>query len=435
MADDERSAGEPTRRDYVKYGGAVLASGIVAGCSGGESTPSDANGDDGATDGDETPTGTPAQTPTATAPPGGETATPTDSGTATATPTAESGPYIVSMAPMGEVEFEAVPGSIFTRLTHLAGMAFALGRGNDVNAMHAPDYYDALWNQFTPRLPGVSLDWSGLYSSWEPSKEKLYELDSDIHLADPASVFALGSWNMADVEEVREGIGPWFGNHFSDTHAEPSSEWADDYEYYGLWEMFGKVAQVFREGERYEALAAVRADLLGTIEADLPPESERPTALLAGMSDVENPWVYRTDIPGFLAAHVRPLGAREALGDDVDSGSQIDMEGLLAADPDVVFALGGMHPGTDVAGIRSALADHSVGSQVTAVRNDRVYAQGARYQGPVLNLFQIEMTAKQLYPDVFGEWPTYTEGPYPELPGDERLFDRERVADAINGDI
>jgi len=69
-------------------------------------------------------------------------------------------------------------------------MAFALGRGNDVNAMHASDYYDGLWNQFIERLPGVTLDWSGLYSSWDPDEEMLYDLDSDIHLADPASVNA-----------------------------------------------------------------------------------------------------------------------------------------------------------------------------------------------------------------------------------------------------
>ena len=35
-----------------------------------------------------------------------------------------------------------------------------------------------------------------------------------------------------------------------------------------------------------------------------------------------------------------------------------------------------------------------------------------------MNLFQLEMTAKQLYPDRFGEWPGYSSGdPYPENPG------------------
>ncbi|AUV80665.1 ABC transporter substrate-binding protein [Salinigranum rubrum] len=408
MSDDTSTTETPTRREYVKYGGAVLGGGLLAGCAG------------------DTGSGTsPEPTETTT------TTTETEVRDGTATPADES--YSVRMAPMGTVEFETVPERIFTRLTHLAGMAFALGRGDDVNAMHAPDYYHALWNQFTPRLDGVSVDWKGLYSSWTPSKEKLYELDSDVHLADPAGIFALDKWDMGDVREVDENLGPWFGNCYSDTHQEPPAEWAEAYEYYDLWEMFERVASVFREEARYEALAAVRADVLATIEADLPDAGERPTALMAGASDITNPWVYKTESPGFLNAHIRPLGAREALGSDVDSGVKIDMEAMLEADPDVIFVLGGMSPSMDVTAVRETLEDHSVGSRLSAVRNGRVYAQGARYQGPILNLFQLEMTAKQLYPERFGEWPTYEGGPYPELPEDERLFERERVADVING--
>jgi len=387
----------PTRREYVKYGGAVVGAGLVAGCT----------GDSGS---DSTPTGT-----------------------TTDTPADES--YSVTMEPVGTVEFEEPPETVFTRLTHLAGMAFALGRGDSVNAMHAPDYYDALWNQFTPRLPGVSLDWSGLYSSWDPDKEKLYELDSGVHLADPAWVVQLDSWDTADLEEIRENVSPWFGNSLSDRHQEPPDGWVDRYQYYGLWEQFEKVAQAFQEQERYDALAEIHADVLAKIESGLPSRNERPTAVMAGLSDLESPYVYKTNVPGFLAAHVRPLQARDAFGDETSSGAQIDLEAMLEADPDVIFALGGMHPGTDMQGIRSGLEEHSIGRELSAVQNDRVYAQGARYQGPILNLFQLEMTAKQLHPDRFGEWPAYEAGPYPEIPEDEQLFDRQRVADIINGDI
>ncbi len=41
------------------------------------------------------------------------------------------------------------------------------------------------------------------------------------------------------------------------------------------------------------------------------------------------------------------------------------------------------------------------------VENDRVVAGGMRYQGPLMNLFQLE------------------------IPADERLFDRWRVADIV----
>ena len=50
-----------------------------------------------------------------------------------------------------------------------------------------------------------------------------------------------------------------------------------------------------------------------------------------------------------------------------------------------------------------------------------------------MNLFQIEMTAKQLYPDRFDVWPTHDEGPYRSLSEGEWLFDHDRVADVIAG--
>ncbi|RKD97947.1 ABC transporter substrate-binding protein [Halopiger aswanensis] len=407
MARDERTPRTPTRRDYVKYGGTVVGAGLFAGCTSNEGDESNA---------------TTSESPESSQSPSSD-----------GTIADES--YTVSMSPMGEVEFDEVPETIFTRLTHLAGMAFALGRGNDVNALHAPDYYNDLWNQFTPRLPGVSIDWSGRYSSWNPDPEKLYELDSDVHLADPASVLALDGWNQSDVDEIRENISPWFGNHYSNRHLSPPDEYAGEYEYYTLWEQFEKVAQVFRAEERYEALASIHDDILATIEADLPPESERPTVVMGGFSTPTEPYVYNVDTPGYLTAHIRPLEPVDAFGDDVSSGAQIDMETLIEADPDVIISFGGMHPDTDMASIRTELENDPVGQKLTAVQNDRIYAQGARYQGPILNLFQLEMTAKQLYPDTFGEWPAYVDGAYPELPAAEQFFDRQRVADIIRGEF
>jgi hypothetical protein len=71
-----------------------------------------------------------------------------------------------------------------------------------------------------------------------------------------------------------------------------------------------------------------------------------------------------------------------------------------------------------------------VAGEVTAVAEDRVYPYHEFEQGPVMNLFNIELLAKALYPDTFGE-PTGMEAP----PEDEWLFDRRRVSEIINGDI
>ena len=422
MKDDESSGDGPTRREYLLAGGAVVGGGLMAGCSGGgggsastdEATPTD----------ESTPTETATATQTARA-------TETDA-SGTATP---SGSYSVSIAPMGEVEFDSPPETVFTRLTHHADMAFALGRGDTINAMHAPDYYDGLWNQFVERLPGVTLDWTGLYSSWQPTKEKLYDLDSDVHLADPAWIVKQDAWDESDIDEITDGVAPWFGNSLSDRHAEPAPAYADGYEYYTLWEQFELVAEAFQEQARYEELAAVHEELISTVEETLPPESERPSAVMIAAADIEEIYAYTLSNSGFLTSHTQPFGAKDAFEGEVETNSVVDFETLLEADPDVILHLGGFEPSTDIAKRRETFEADPVASEITAVKEARVYPQGARYQGPILNLFQLEMTAKQLYPDEFGEWPTYESGPYPEIPAEERLFDRKRVADAINGDL
>jgi ABC-type Fe3+-hydroxamate transport system substrate-binding protein len=208
-----------------------------------------------------------------------------------------------------------------------------------------------------------------------------------------------------------------------------------NYEYYTLWEQFGIVAEAFQEQERYRALAEVHDELMTTIEAGVPPEEERPTAIMIAAADIEEIYSYLVEAPGFLNSHVRPFDPRDAYEGEVENNAVVDFEAILEADPDVILHLGGMEPNTDMAARREAFREDPVAGEVAAVKNGRVYAQGARYQGPILNLFQLEMTAKQLYPDAFGEWPTYDSGPYPELPAEEQLFDRQRVADVINGDI
>lgn len=63
------------------------------------------------------------------------------------------------------------------------------------------------------------------------------------------------------------------------------------------------------------------------------------------------------------------------------------------------------------------------------VKNERLYAGGDAFQGPISNSFQIELTAKQLYPELFGEPPE--PGNTSELGG---MFDPQRVADIVTGE-
>lgn len=387
----------PTRRGYLSGTIGTLIGGLLAGCT---------EGFDGSADSDG--------------------------------PASSEGAHTVELSPVGEVEFEGIPENVCTVFPQYADMAAALGHGGTVNSMFSTEMAGRTMNRYYERLPGVSFEWEGLANPWSDGlpKERLYELDSDVHFLDPAYVTTLDGWSREDVDEVAENVGPWFGNFYSGTHTEPPEEYRSDYRYYTLWELFERVARAFREEERYEALAEVHADLLAIIEEELPPEQERPTAVRVTRNGEDGFFAYHLNEPGYWFADTRPLGAVDAFAEErwSELWGTVDYETMLEADPDVILHLWGFGPDYEMEQIRSDLQSHPVGGRLSAVRNERVYPAGMRYQGPLMNLFQLEMGAKQLYPDVFGEWPEDDGEAYPEIPEDERLFDRERVARIVTGD-
>ncbi len=397
MSDNDTTI--PTRRDAIKYS-ATAAAGIgLAGCSG----ESDVSGTTAETD----------------------------------TPEEES--YTVSMAPVGDVTFGSPPEDAFTVFPWYADMALALGHGGTINSMWWGKGFGSIMNCFLSALDREPVDWADLSGSYGASKERLYELDSDVHLVDPAWLSTRDGWDRDDIDDIATDIAPLFGNQYSNLHLSPPDEWTDRYGYYTLWELFGKVAAMYRERRRYDALGEIHADLLATIDEGLPPEKGRPTVGYVQLAtDLSSAFVLRLNAPGYYNSHTRPLGAVDAFADVEVSGefAEVDFEALLDADPDVLLTLWGMTSNVDFGQLRQNLDDHSVGQELSAVQNDRVYTQGTRFQGPLMNLFQLEMTAKQLYPDVFGEWPGYVDGnSYPEFPENKQLFDRQRVTNIVNGDF
>ena len=421
MARETRDHQIPTRRDYMKYGGAVIVGGLLTGCIGGSSSNGGGSNATTTTDSRETNTGGTADT----------------SNEPTTNSKEES--YSVNMAPMGQVEFDTVPESAFVIFTQYADMAVALGHGDIVNSVYLPKMLGTTMNYYYKHLSGVSFDWKGLVDplSSGVKKEQLYNLDSDVHFADPAFISTQEGWNQSDIDEVGSTIGPWFGNFYSGTNASVPSGYSDQYQYYSLWELFGKVAQVFRETERYQALNRVHRDVLSRIQSKLPPRKDRPTAVRVTLYDGQFS-TYHLNKSGYWLADTRPLGAIDAFADQnwSDLWGTVGYEAMLEANPDMILHIWGMTPEKSHKDVVQTLNNHPIGQQLTAVQNDRVYPQGMRYQGPIMNLFQLEMTAKQLYPKQFGKWPEYQNGdPYPSIPNDEQLFDRQHVADIVNGNL
>ncbi|QLH81413.1 ABC transporter substrate-binding protein [Halosimplex pelagicum] len=404
---DFDSDSDATRRAYLTTAAAVLGGSALSGCAsdgGSTDTPGDAGGTD-------EPTATPTDTPT-------------DPGTATETPVGtQSGvetPYSVSIEPVGEVTFESVPETWIANNGSWADMGIALGldapEGVWLTGRYHTQYYD--------EIPGVSVDKSDIKQLWGDSgvgKEQFYEIDADVHVADPNFLVNRGKWEQSDVDEITEEVAPFFGNSiFSRNYA-----WHSDYRYYTLMEGFEKLAQVFKRTDRYEAFEAVHDDFQAALAPVVPTRSERPSAAViwGGGEQPESFYPYVFD-EGTSFKHLNDLKVRDALADsDVkdfySSRGAIDFETLLEVDPEVILLRG------QEAKSRSEFEDtvltffenHDTASALTAVRNGDVYRAGALYQGPISNLVVTERLATALYDT------------------DDELFDRQRVGDIVAGNV
>lgn len=162
----------------MKYGGAVVGGGLLAGCTGGR-------GQRGTSA--ETTTGSPETT------------------TESPSTKTESGAYQVCMEPTGCARFDREPERWYSLTGPWADMAVALGRVDGVTAMvNAPTFYFEAVDVSIPE--NAVTEWSAA-----TEKETFYELDSDVHFIDPNTLVAWTDWTESDIEEVEQNVGPFFG--------------------------------------------------------------------------------------------------------------------------------------------------------------------------------------------------------------------------------
>jgi ABC-type Fe3+-hydroxamate transport system substrate-binding protein len=420
MARDSDSGKQPTRRDTIKYGGAVIGGALVAGCAG-QAEP------------ESTATSTETATDTAT-----ETATETD------TPTETEHTWSATMPPVGTVEFDAVPQSLFDHEGFVADIATALGHGDIVDAFVFEKWPTQFYDQLSGVDPSSEFDTS-VYTDGSADKEVFYEVDPDLITIDPNMMMG---WELdaADVEEIQENVGPIFGQRARGPRSENFYKYGDGepYPYLDLYEQTEIYGKVFQEQDRASAIIEANRDLIDEVTGRLPPKSERPTVMVGGIWDKvyanviyfeeTSPEVVRDGkVRTYSKKQYRELGVVNAF-EDASYGSPFwtttDGEGLLEANPDIIFLDNGVADQEFVKEQRKKLREDPVASEVAAVKNDRIYPGGTAVQGPIVNMFQTEMAAKQLYPEEFGEWHGLG-----ETPEDEQLFDRQRVADIVNGDL
>ncbi len=407
MADDPNHHGAPTRRDYMKYGGAVVGGGLLAGCSG-----------------------------------------QSDSGSTPESTSTDDGSYTVEMFPVGEVEFESVPESVTTYNMGWADMIVSLGQADKLqtNRLSAPTlFYDRFDIDYDN-------DYPALWQDGGMPKEVFYEHDPDAFLIDPNLIQAWDdNWDESDIEEIESHVAPFFGCHNRRIRGDWQLEMGYPEQAPSMLEAFDKVGTVLDERARAEAWLELHENLQSEVQSRIPGDGETPSIGLINSGSAPEKgefYVLYLEDNGYEMKPYRDLGLVEADAfADVETGQYglTDYETMLEVDPDLILVHWGITTGSVTFGGDGAfdtekfrekfvapMENDDVGSQLTAVQEGRVLPGPTAEQGPLVNAFQTELTARLFYPEEFGELDL--EAPL-DVPKDEQLFDRQRVTDIINGDI
>jgi len=328
------------------------------------------------------------------------------------------------MEPVGDVEFDEVPESWLAMTAGYADMGIALGQqppeGITTTSRYHTHHYDDIPDVSVNKEDILQLNDAGI------DKELFYSLDVDLHVFDPNFLInRIRNIEETDIEEIQSNISPFIGN----TIFSRQYSWHDGYPYYTMYEAFETMAEVFDEQARYQAFSELHDEVIGDVTDRLPAESERPSVATLMVASEEPTEFYPFRIEqGTGWKQWRDLGVEDALAGTgtesfTASRASISFETLLEADPEYLMLYG--YESMSTSEFRETfltyLREHESGSQLTAVQNGDVYRAGGFYQGPIINLKLTERAAQQLYPDEFAS--------------DEHLFDRQRVADIINGEL
>ncbi|WP_277553177.1 ABC transporter substrate-binding protein [Halobaculum limi] len=415
MVDDEARHRPPTRREFAKYGSSIVAGGLLAGCTSGS---------------DQTATSTSADTVTET------------------TTSAADSSYSVELFPVGEVEFESVPESVTTYSMAWADMVVSLGQADKLqtNRLSGPTlFYDPLDIDYDN-------DWPPLWQDGGMPKEVFYEHDPDVFFIDPNLIQAWDSnWDDSDIEEIESNVAPFFGCLNRRFRAEWQQEMGYPQRAPSMLEAFEKVGTVLDEQARVDAWLDLHADVQAELQSRLPDDPEPPSiGLINGGSSPGNGefYVLYLEENGYEMKPYRDLGLVDAdafAGVETGQYGLTDYETLVEVDPDLILVHWGITTGSVTFGGDGAfdadafreqfvapMEDHDVGSELTAVQEGRVLPGPTAEQGPLVNAFQTELTARLFYPEEFGA--VDLEAPL-DVPEEEQLFDRDRVRAILDGDL
>lgn len=353
--------------------------------------------------------------------------------------------------PCGEVILKKEPKKIVTFNHNHNDMLETFGWGDRVIGTGYPkSFYYSFYKQIPNWTWEVRKENGNLqFFQYQPAgtfdKELFYKMDADIHHIDPNRLSMMKGWTKADVEEISKNVAPFFDNNATMLGDDAVNRNWGVYSgsiYYSFDEYTRAFYKLYNQVEKGEELLKFIHEMEARIQSKIKNEPKPRVAILRWKGNE----ITRVGInSGIEHLQYRTLQVRDAfkgreakVSPKVEDKSilmgRIDLEGLLAIDPDLIIMPYIIYTFENDNHIMAppwkmflTLKDDPIGQKLSAFKNGRVYPGGILMQGPIFYCFQLEMAAKQIYPHIFGSYKT--DNIYPKS---EQLFDREALSKILN---
>lgn len=352
-----------------------------------------------------------------------------------------------TLEPCGEVILKEEPQRIVTFNHNHNDMLETFGWGDRVIGTGYPkSFYYAFYKEIPNFNWEVRKENGNLqFFQYQPAgtfdKELFYKMNPDIIHIDPNRLGRMKGWTMEDVEEIKQNIAPFFDNNATMLGDDAvNRNWGvfSGQTYYTFEEYTRAFYKLYNQVERGEALLDFIHDMEKRVQERIKNVPKPRLAILRWKGNE----ITRVGInSGIEHLQYRTLQVRDAFkGQEykvlpkVEDKSilmgRLDLEGLLAIDPDIIIMPYIIYTFENDNHIMSkpwetllSMKDDPIGQKLSAFKNDRVYPGGILMQGPIFYCFQLEMAAKQIYPEVFGEW--HKDHKYSK---EEELFSRKELS-------
>lgn len=357
-----------------------------------------------------------------------------------------------TLEPCGTVQLKEEPKRIVTFNHNQNDMLETFKWGDRLIGTGYPkSFYYSFYNQipnwtFDIRKENENLQFFQYQAAGVFDKELFYKLNANIHHIDPNRLAMMKGWSREDVNEIAENVGPFFDNNATMLGDDAvNRDWGvfSGAIYYTFEEYTRAFYKLYNQVEKGEALLDFIHAEEARIKERIHTLNYRPRVAIfrwkgneitrVGINSGIEHLQYRT-----LEVRDAFKGQEEKVRPKVEDKSvlmgRIDLEGLLKIDPDVIIMPyiiytfeNDNHIMTPPWKALCSLKDDPIGQKLSAIKNNRMYPGGVLMQGPIFYCFQLEMAAKQIYPELFGEY--HQDNIYSK---EEQLFDREELSRILN---